>query len=283
MQARIHRFSLGDFKCVSISDGIQPIDGDLLPTFFAGAPKDELAAALQKHGISPDYYELDCNCLLIDTGRERILVDSGGGPFFDAHLGQLLPGLAACGYSPESISAIVLTHGHRDHVCGGLAQNGDMLFPNARHIMVRGEWQYWARDADLDSIQSDFIADIRFARECLLALQSQMQLIEAGDAIAPGIATIPTGGHTQNHISLSVTSGGERLLCVADTMDLPIHIENTSWHPAWDELPAQGIASRRRLLKRAADEQALIHGFHFPFPGLGYVRAAHKGWRFEPV
>ncbi len=283
MHTRIHPFTLGDFQCVSISDGIQPIDADLLPTFFAGAPAEDLAAALREHGISPDYYELDCNCLLIDTGSERILVDSGGGPFYDAHLGNLLPGLAAAGYPPESISAIILTHGHRDHVCGGLAQNGDMIFPNARHIMVRGEWEYWARDADLDAIQSDFIADIHFARECLLALQNQLQLIEAGDAIAPGIRTIPTGGHTRNHISLAINSGGERLLCVADTMDLPIHIENTNWHPAWDELPAQGIASRRRLLKRAADEQALIHGFHFPFPGLGFVRAKGAGWRFEAL
>ena len=88
MNIKTFSFDVGDFKCVSISDGIQPIDGDFLPNFFAGASADELAEAFRRHGISPDYYELQCNCLLIDTGTDRVLIDSGGGPFFDPHSGQ---------------------------------------------------------------------------------------------------------------------------------------------------------------------------------------------------
>ena len=81
MNAKVFNFSVGDFKCVSISDGMQPIEGDFLPAFFNGSAADELAVELQRHGISPDHYDLDCNCLLIDTGSERLLIDSGGGPF----------------------------------------------------------------------------------------------------------------------------------------------------------------------------------------------------------
>ena len=283
MTARIYNFTVGDFKCVSISDGIQPIDSELLPTFFAGSQPSELAAALRRHGMSPDHYDLDCTCLLIDTGSERVLVDSGGGPFFDPHLGQLLPGLNAAGYAPGDISAIILTHGHRDHVCGGVAEDGAMLFPNARHIMVRGEWTYWAQEADISVLGPAFVEDITFTRQCLLAVQDQLLLIEAGDEIAPGIRAISTPGHTLNHISVTVESRGQRLICAADTMDLPIHIEETTWHPAWDEEPAEGIRSRRRLLRMAAEQSALIHAFHFPFPGLGYVRGGEGSWRFEPV
>ena len=283
MNAKVFNFSVGDFKCVSISDGMQPIEGDFLPAFFNGSAAAELAVELQRHGISPGHYDLDCNCLLIDTGSERLLIDSGGGPFFDPHLGQLVPGLAATGYQPADISAIVLTHGHRDHVCGGVAQNGEMIFPNARHIMVRGEWEYWAKEVDISAMGERFIEDITFARECLLAVQDQLQLIEAGDEIAPGIRSIPTPGHTRNHISVAVSSGDERLICVADTMDVPIHIEQTTWHPAWDELPAEGMRRRRGLLRQAVEQDALIHGFHFPFPGVGRVRTDGEGWRFEPL
>ena len=283
MQDDIFNFHIGDFKCLSISDGLQPIDAETLPTFFAGASAAELAAALQKHNMPPDHFDLQCSPLLIDTGAERVLIDSGGGAVYHAHLGKVLPGLAAAGYQPEDIDLIVLTHGHLDHVCGGVDHNGAMVFPNARQLMARGEWEYWTEETDARAMGDHLVEDVRFAQECLIAMRDQVALIEPGDEVAPGIRTIPTPGHTRDHISVAVESRGERLICAADTMDLPIHVERTSWHPAWDELPALGLRSRRMLLEWAVQQNALIHAFHFPFPGVGYVRAAGEGWRFEPL
>jgi glyoxylase-like metal-dependent hydrolase (beta-lactamase superfamily II) len=34
----------------------------------------------------------------------------------------------------------------------------------------------------------------------------------------------------------------------------------------------RAIASRRRLLARAADEDIAVHAYHMPFPGLGRIR-----------
>jgi len=283
MDARIYEFAVGDFKCVAISDGTQPIDAETLPTFFAGAPADELAEALRRHELSPDCHELECCPLLIDTGSERVLIDSGGGSVFHAHLGKVIPGLAVAGYQPGDIDIIVLTHGHLDHVCGGVDQNGEMVFPNARQLMARGEWAYWIEETDATAMGDKFVEDVQFAQDCLRAIRPQVELIEPGDEVAPGIRAIATPGHTRDHISVEVTSGGRRLLCVADTMDLPIHIEQTSWHPDWDEMPELGLQSRRMLLRRAVEENALIHAFHFPFPGVGTVRADGDGWRFKPL
>lgn len=278
----IFTFWVGDFKCVSISDGSQLLDAQLFPTFFIGSTAEALARALRRHGLSPDSHDLQSNCLLIDTGDERILVDSGGGSVYHSVLGKVVPGLAAAGYQPGDIDTIVLTHGHLDHVCGGIDEDGAMVFPNARQIMARGEWEYWTEETDATAMGAELVADVQFAQDCLRAMRSQMQLIEPGDEISPGVRSIATPGHTRDHISLAVTSGEERLICVADTMDLPIHIEQTSWHPAWDEDPEEGLRSRTMLLRRALAENALIHGFHFPFPGVGYVREDGDGWRFEP-
>ena len=282
MTAGVFTFSVGDFKCVSISDGAQPIDAEMLPTFFVGATAEQLALALRQHGLSPDAHDLQSNCLLIDTGDQRILVDSGGGSVYHPVLGKVVPGLAAAGYQPGDIDTIVLTHGHLDHVCGGLDNDGELVFPNARQLMARGEWEYWTEETDAGAMGADLVVDVQFTQDCLRAMRAQMQLIEPGDEIVPGIRTIATPGHTRDHISLAVTSGEDRLICVADTMDLPIHIEQTTWHPEWDEAPAQAMRSRRMLLRRAVAENALIHAFHFPFPGLGYVREDGDGWRFEP-
>jgi len=282
MTAGVFTFSVGDFKCVSISDGAQPIDAEMLPTFFVGATAEQLALALRQHGLSPDAHDLQSNCLLIDTGDRRILVDSGGGSVYHPVLGKVVPGLAAAGYQPGDIDTIVLTHGHLDHVCGGLDKDGELVFPNAR-LMARGEWEYWTEETDAGAMGAHLVADVQFTQDCLRAMRSQMQLIEPGDEIVPGVETIATPGHTRDHISLAVTSGEDRLICVADTMDLPIHIEQTTWHPDWDEAPEQAMVSRRMLLQRADAENALIHAFHFPFPGLGYVRKDGDGWRFEAI
>ncbi len=283
MESGIYSFRVGDFKCVSISDGLQPIDAAMLPTFFAGASPEELAIALRQHGMTPDGFELQCSPLLIDTGDERVLIDSGGGSVFHSHLGKVIPGLAAVGYQPRDIDIIVLTHGHLDHVCGGVDANGEMIFPRARQLMARGEWAYWTEETDASAMGEQFVDDVRFTQDCLRAMRAQVELIEPGDEVAPGIQTIATPGHTRDHISLAVASGESRLICAADTMDLPIHIERTDWHPDWDEQPETGMRSRRMLLRRALDENALIHAFHFPFPGVGYVRADGDGWRFEPL
>lgn len=283
MESSVYRFEIGELICYSISDGTIPLGAELLATFFHGSSQADRLRAYERHGIIPESYELDCNCLLIDSGAERILIDSGGGPFHNPHLGKLTSGLSLAGYEPEGIDKIVLTHGHQDHVCGGLNQDGSLIFSNARQLMARGEWDYWVEEADLDSFDDSVVDDIAFTRACLLAMRDQIDLIQAGDEVAPGIRTIATPGHTRNHLSIVVESGDHELICVGDTMDLPIHIEHTNWHPAWDELPETGMATRRKLLARAFEGGALIHGFHIPFPGLGHVRESGDGWRFEPI
>ena len=51
----------------------------------------------------------------------------------------------------------------------------------------------------------------------------------------------------------------------------------------FDLLPEDAAATKRRLLDRAAADHALVHAFHFPFPGLGHVRRHGGGWVWEPA
>jgi hypothetical protein len=84
-------------------------------------------------------------------------------------------------------------------------------------------------------------------------------------------------------MALSITSAGGQLLHLVDTVIHPIHVEQIEWTAAFDYSPEQTVATRRRLLGRAANEQALAFVFHFPFPGLGHVVATTDGWQWQPL
>jgi glyoxylase-like metal-dependent hydrolase (beta-lactamase superfamily II) len=49
---------------------------------------------------------------------------------------------------------------------------------------------------------------------------------------------------------------------------------------AYDTDPQQGVATRRRLLDRLADEHLRVIGYHHPWPGLGHVERAEGTFRF---
>ena len=95
--------------------------------------------------------------LVIDTGRERVLVDTGAGNLAPT-TGQLLPDLRAAGIEPESIDIVVITHGHADHIGGIVTADGKLAFPRASYVMWSTEWDFWTSTPDLSALHiPDFI------------------------------------------------------------------------------------------------------------------------------
>src|ERR1700733_11033233 len=89
-----YRFKIADFQATVISDGYGPIP---VPVFAANASEAELASALRTNFMQP-VIQVTGNQLVVDTGRQRILVDTGFGeklgPFFGnfPELEENLPG-----------------------------------------------------------------------------------------------------------------------------------------------------------------------------------------------
>jgi glyoxylase-like metal-dependent hydrolase (beta-lactamase superfamily II) len=84
-------------------------------------------------------------------------------------------------------------------------------------------------------------------------------------------------------MALAISSKGKQLLCISDTVLHPIHLEQPEWCAVVDFAPDQVAATRRRILNRAATENALVLAFHFPFPGLGHILQKGEGWQWQPV
>ena len=51
----------------------------------------------------------------------------------------------------------------------------------------------------------------------------------------------------------------------------------------FDSEPEKAVATRRRIYDMTSAEKILVAGYHFPFPGLGYIEKAGGGYRLVPV
>jgi glyoxylase-like metal-dependent hydrolase (beta-lactamase superfamily II) len=277
------RFQVGKLECFTILDGTFTYTHPA-QLFFANAPQDRLVQVLQEHNITIetwDGYVSPYPSLVIDTGKHRLLVDTGAGDLAPT-TGHLVPNLQKEGIKSSDIDIVVLTHGHPDHIGGIVDGEGKLTFPNARYIMCKDEWEFWASEPELTEwpMTKQIKQLIRAcARSNLPPIQNQLDVIGNEEEILPGIRVISSPGHTPGHISLSISSEDERLFCTSDTLIHPIHIEQIDWFTAFDLAPEQALASRRRLLEKAATEKALIFSFHFPLPGLGHI--IQKGDKFQ--
>jgi glyoxylase-like metal-dependent hydrolase (beta-lactamase superfamily II) len=243
---------------------------------FANAPQDQVKAALHAHGLDPDAWTewvTPYPALVIDTGAHRVLVDTGMG-------GRLPELLQAEGRVPGDFDTVILTHAHPDHIGGNVDSSGHPRYANARYVMWKTEWEFWTAEASLAQMPASWA---ECARRQLPPIQRQLQLIDRETEIVPGISAVEAAGHTPGHMVVAVISGGTRLLYFSDVLLHQVHVEQPDWYATVDHSPEGAISARRRLLTRVAADKALVHSFHFPFPGLGYVTRQEMRWVWQPI
>jgi len=290
LKNEVHHFRVGAFRCIAISDGTFTYAPPLFPppaaTFFCNAPAEHLKQALLHYNLQPELWTEHTSpytCLLVNTGSHRVLVDTGADGLSPG-TGRLLLNLKAEGITPESIDTVILTHCHPDHIGGNTHDNGTPAFPNARYVVGKTEWDFWISEKGKGNPAhhtSQVLLGI--ARKKMLPVQDRIHLIEPEEEILPGIRAIAAPGHTPGHMAISLVSEGEQVLCIADTVLHPVHLEHPAWYGVVDYDPDQLVSTRHRILSRAEAEKALVHAFHFPFPGLGYIGKNGDGWQWQPV
>jgi glyoxylase-like metal-dependent hydrolase (beta-lactamase superfamily II) len=283
----VYPLEIGSFECQVISDGTfaysQPAQ-----LFFANVPQEHLEQALLEHDIDLqqwDEYVSPYPGLAINTGQHQVLVDTGAGPLAPS-TGKLIENLRAAGIAPEDIDVVILTHGHPDHIGGNIDGQGQPAFKNARYVMWKDEWDFWISEPDLLELRvEDHLRQllITFANDNLPPIRGQLDLIERETEIVPGIHAVSAAGHTPGHMALAISSEGAELLCISDAALHPIHVERPDWYSVFDLAPALALTSRRRLMDRAAAENALVFAYHFPAPGLGHVTRKGDGWEWQPI
>src|SRR4029077_6538605 len=103
------------------------------------------------------------------------------------------------GIDLASVTDVVLTHMHMDHI-GGLLADGvrDRLRPDLRIHLATAEAEFWeSPHFSLVSMPPGFPDALRrTAKRFLKEYGSQLRPFETGSEVAPGLLVQRTGGHT---------------------------------------------------------------------------------------
>ncbi|MEJ2079843.1 MAG: MBL fold metallo-hydrolase [Acidobacteriota bacterium] len=264
------QLKIGDFEVSLISDGTFALDGGAM---FGVVPR-----VLWEKRMQPDErnrIRLGLNCLLIRTGRENVLIDTGCGfkytekqrSIYDiSHETSIFAELDRLDLSPEDIHWVINTHLHFDH-CGGntiLRDGGtsEPAFPRARYVVQQEEFEE-AEHANERNRASYLPENWRPIREA-----GQLETINGPVEILPGIHLEPTPGHTLGHQSVRIESGNQTLFYIADLCPTTAHVP-LAWVMGYDLFPLTTMETRRRIYRRAIGEDWLIFFEHDAESPLG--------------
>jgi hypothetical protein len=62
-----------------------------------------------------------------------------------------------------------------------------------------------------------------------------------------------------------------------------LFVRNPEWRFMFDSDQAQAVETRKKIYDMAAAEKMMVQGFHFGFPGRGYVEKNANGYRLVPA
>jgi glyoxylase-like metal-dependent hydrolase (beta-lactamase superfamily II) len=277
-QASPHKFQQGDFEVTVVSDGHLVLTSDILAP---QAPPEERKALFEALGIGAEVTPAT-NSPLIRAGSDLILVDNGSGGEFQPTAGKLAENLAAAGVDPASVTKVVFTHAHPDHIWGTVAGEG-LRYPNAAYYVAAAEWDFWTNPDLKTKMPAEMHGFIDGAVKHLTAVNDRITMVKAGDEIASGIRVLDTAGHTPGHISLEV-AGGEGLIITGDVIAVPeIFLPHPDWAFGFDADPALSAKNRAALLDRAATDKIKMLGFHWTYPGVGFAERKDSAYQYVPA
>jgi glyoxylase-like metal-dependent hydrolase (beta-lactamase superfamily II) len=275
MSETFYRFKVGQFQCLLTKDGGGP---RVATSFLPDAPPDELETIVRQHNLDPAALDFSINILHIQTDKHSILVDTGLGT------SGLPDKLTSEGVDLLTIDTVVITHGHWDHIGGILNVDGEFVYPNAKYIIWKTEWDHWTA---ADRFAEGDTNPARGVWEKLKANQDRVTTIGgqgAGEAeMFPGICALAAPGHTVGHMALLIESSGEKLLHIADAAHHHFQMACAQWSPSFDADKNQSVVTRQQLFERAALEDARLMGYHFSFPGIGWVNRIDGQLKWQEI
>jgi len=275
---------VGEIDVLVVSDGVITPPAEAMATNVDPAVR---AAWLNDMFLPPDAFDWALNAVVVRSGGRTILIDAGLGleyPDFP-RAGQLAHRLEAGGIDVASVTDVVLTHMHFDHIGGLLVDEmRNRLRPDLRIHVTAAEARFWESPDFSRTAMPPVMADLirRAAKRFLNEYHGQLRLFEAEHEVAPGVVVSRTGGHTPGHSVVRLASGGDRLTFAGDAV-FPVSFDHPEWHNGFEHDPEEASRVRVRLLRELAATGGMLVATHMPFPSVGHVAVAGNAFRWVPA
>lgn len=275
----IARFTIGDLSAVALRDGTLNFPNDNA-VFGVGRTPGEVAAVLAAAGAPADSLHLSVQPLLVKANDRVLLFDTGAGTNLGPGAGRLPNALIAAGIDPRSVTDILISHAHGDHVGGLVNADGSLVFPNATIHLSAPAWAY-LKGMDAETARN---VAITRPRELVAAITAKVATFAPGSEIIPGVVkAVEIRGHSPGHSGYLITSGRESLFYIGDALHhYVISVQKPEWPNSFDSDTSLAAASRLALLEQSAATGQRLYAVHLPFPGIGRIEKRSGGFLWVP-
>jgi glyoxylase-like metal-dependent hydrolase (beta-lactamase superfamily II) len=249
---------VGDVTVHSLPDGVMPMPpGVLYPDLPASTWRNLLGTADQDGLLQVPFGGF----LATDEHGHRVVFDLGGGLAPELLPGgelpavrELLPAaLEKLGCSPDSITDVVFSHLHVDHV-GWASTGGQPTFPRARHHIHARDWKHFVVEGADEAV-----------RDKVFPLGDSTEVWE-GECVSlfDWLRLVHAPGHTPGASVALIESRGQNLALIGDLFHHPAALDHPHWRCGFDWDAEAAASTRAEWAERLRESRTPLVGPHFP-------------------